>query len=124
MASDDVTLLIRLPPELKTMYQALCKSRKVSVSERLRQFMISEITGASLGSPHLLPSPNGDRSKCDKTPDMFDDDQNCVTRAFNENYGHLHKNTLRSPLKVKSDPQTPISSAIKSQKLRKKAKKR
>ena len=43
MSSTDATIIMRLPPELKDYYQALCKSRGVTVSDSLRTFMIDEV---------------------------------------------------------------------------------
>ncbi len=43
----DATIIMRLPPDLKALYQALCKSRGITVSDSLRQFMIDEISRAT-----------------------------------------------------------------------------
>lgn len=46
MSSTDATIIMRLPPDLKDLYQALCKSRGVTVSDSLRTFMADEINRA------------------------------------------------------------------------------
>jgi len=45
--SNETTLLIKLPSDLKISFQGLCKSRGVSVSAELRRFMIDQVTGVS-----------------------------------------------------------------------------
>ncbi len=45
--SDNATIVIRLPPELKLLYQTLCKTRGVTISDELRGFMIGEIDKAT-----------------------------------------------------------------------------
>lgn len=55
----DATIIMRLPPDLKALYQALCKSRGVTVSDSLRMFMIDEISRATepLITPKRAPKP-------------------------------------------------------------------
>lgn len=48
MSSDDTSILIRLPSELKAMYRSLCDSRGVTVSSELRSFMIEQINLATI----------------------------------------------------------------------------
>lgn len=50
----DVMLPIRLPAELKDMFQTLCKTRGVSVSSELRRLMAQEVSHAAMG----ISSPN------------------------------------------------------------------
>ena len=45
--SDDATIIIRLPPELKVLYQTLCRTRGVTIGDELRGFMIGEIDKAT-----------------------------------------------------------------------------
>lgn len=47
---DETTLLIKLPHDLKMLYQALCKSKGagVTVSSELRDFMRSQIAEATM----------------------------------------------------------------------------
>ena len=45
--TDDATVIIRLPLELKVLYQTLCKTRGVTISDELRGFMIEEIDKAT-----------------------------------------------------------------------------
>ena len=84
MAVDDVTLILRLPPDLKGSFQGLCKARGVSVSEELRRFMADSIAAAALGmttkdltvksnAPVKLPTSKKNRgsSRCDDTNDLF-----------------------------------------------------
>jgi hypothetical protein len=47
--SDETTLLIKLPPELKASFQGLCKFRGVSVSAELRRFMADEVSKTASG---------------------------------------------------------------------------
>ncbi len=47
--SDETTLLIKLPPELKASFQGLCKFRGVSVSAELRRFMADEVAKTADG---------------------------------------------------------------------------
>ncbi len=47
--SDETTLLIKLPPELKASFQGLCKFRGVSVSAELRRFMADEVANTAHG---------------------------------------------------------------------------
>jgi hypothetical protein len=47
--SDETTLLIKLPPELKASFQGLCKFRGVSVSSELRRFMADEVAKTADG---------------------------------------------------------------------------
>ena len=47
--SDETTLLIKLPPELKASFQGLCKFRGVSVSAELRRFMADEVANTADG---------------------------------------------------------------------------
>lgn len=47
--SDETTLLIKLPPELKASFQGLCKFRGVSVSAELRRFMADEVSRTADG---------------------------------------------------------------------------
>lgn len=47
--SDETTLLIKLPPELKASFQGLCKFRGVSVSAELRRFMADQVAGTAHG---------------------------------------------------------------------------
>ena len=47
--SDETTLLIKLPPELKASFQGLCKFRGVSVSAELRRFMADEVARTAHG---------------------------------------------------------------------------
>lgn len=49
MATNDTTLLIKLPSELKGSFQGLCKARAVNVSEELRRFMADEVASAAMG---------------------------------------------------------------------------
>lgn len=44
--SDETTLLIKLPPELKAAFQGLCKARSVPVSAELRRFMADELANS------------------------------------------------------------------------------
>lgn len=55
----DATIIMRLPPDLKALYQALCKSRGVTVSDSLRMFMIDEISRATEppDTPKRTPKP-------------------------------------------------------------------
>lgn len=59
MSQAEATIIMRLPPELKDLYQALCKSRGVTVSDSLRKFMIEEIGRATepLNTPKRAPKP-------------------------------------------------------------------
>lgn len=57
MDIDDTTFLLRLPKSLKTMYQALCESRGVTVSSTLRDFMSDEVK-QSLLSDRTVRKPN------------------------------------------------------------------
>lgn len=47
---DETTLLIKLPSDLKMLYQALCKSKGagITVSSELRNFMRSQIAEATM----------------------------------------------------------------------------
>ena len=47
--TDETTLLIKLPPELKASFQGLCKFRGVSVSAELRRFMADEVANTAHG---------------------------------------------------------------------------
>lgn len=47
--SDETTLLIKLPPDLKASFQGLCKFRGVSVSAELRRFMADEVAKTAKG---------------------------------------------------------------------------
>ena len=47
--SDETTLLIKLPPDLKASFQGLCKFRGVSVSAELRRFMADEVAKTTKG---------------------------------------------------------------------------
>jgi hypothetical protein len=47
--TDETTLVIRLPSDLKGSFQGLCKARGVSVSEELRRFMADSIASAATG---------------------------------------------------------------------------
>ena len=47
--SDETTLLIKLPPDLKASFQGLCKFRGVSVSAELRRFMADEVAKTTTG---------------------------------------------------------------------------
>jgi hypothetical protein len=57
MDIDDTTFLLRLPKSLKTMYQALCESRDVTVSSTLRDFMANEVAQSVL-SDRTVRKPN------------------------------------------------------------------
>lgn len=46
--SEETTLLIKLPKDLKVLYQALCKTKGVTVSSELRDFMRSQISYATM----------------------------------------------------------------------------
>ena len=46
--NDETTLLIKLPKELKTLYQSLCKLNDVTVSSQLRDFMRLQIAQATM----------------------------------------------------------------------------
>lgn len=46
--SEETTLLIKLPKDLKVLYQALCKTKGVTVSSQLRDFIRSEISYATM----------------------------------------------------------------------------
>lgn len=46
--SEETTLLIKLPKDLKVLYQALCKTNGVTVSSELRDFMRSQISYATM----------------------------------------------------------------------------
>lgn len=46
--SEETTLLIKLPKDLKVLYQALCKTNGVTVSSQLRDFIRSEISYATM----------------------------------------------------------------------------
>lgn len=46
--SEETTLLIKIPKDLKLLYQALCKAKGVTVSSQLRDFIRSEISYATM----------------------------------------------------------------------------
>lgn len=46
--SEETTLLIKIPKDLKVLYQALCKTKGVTVSSQLRDFIRSEISYATM----------------------------------------------------------------------------
>ena len=66
--SEETTLLIKIPKDLKVLYQALCKTKGVTVSSQLRDFIRSEISYATMPqNPARKPqndvlSPSNDNS--------------------------------------------------------------
>lgn len=103
MAVDDERLLIRLPSELKGLFQWLCQSRGVTVSEELRRFMADEVAKSTQGmttkerrlnsviAPKKIPAvkkptkqtkaKSADQpTRCDETNDMFDDPSELARR--------------------------------------------
>ena len=86
MTVKDEMMLVRMPPELKELFQALCKSRGVSVSSEVRRFIADEISGVATGmtTEDNPPKANVRRktvtvessrssSRCNDTADLFDD---------------------------------------------------
>lgn len=81
MSQAEATIIMRLPPELKDYYQALCKSRGVTVSDALRTFMIDEIKRSiePLDAPKRAPNakkatkPQKQAKKTHKANSSFDD---------------------------------------------------
>lgn len=77
----DATIIMRLPPELKDYYQALCKSRGVTVSDALRTFMIDEVKRSiePLDTPKRAPKakkatkPHKPAKKSHKANSSFED---------------------------------------------------
>lgn len=65
--TDETTLLIKIPKDLKVLYQALCKTKGVTVSSQLRDFIRSEISYATMPqNPSRKPqndvlSPSSDK---------------------------------------------------------------
>lgn len=57
--SEETTLLIKIPKELKVLYQALCKEKGVTVSSQLRDFIRSEISYATMPQ-NISRKPNND----------------------------------------------------------------
>lgn len=143
---DETTLLIKLPPELKGAFQGLCKARGVTVSAELRRFMADQLAGTTEGissadkgvddsrllTPRLIKTTRkktfsssvvADESnpiRCDSTPDMFDDDQDCVTRAFNKTYGRGQPEKKKNPVGGNLGLSSPISKTRTAVKKRKK----
>jgi uncharacterized protein (DUF2384 family) len=111
MATNDTTMLIKLPAELKGSFQGLCKARGVNVSEELRRFMADEVTSAAEGmrsSDRISPN----------LPSTSKKPQNAPSKAvINSNVGMHQKrpidliqgklgltissNTLQKPKKAK-----------------------
>lgn len=85
MISDETTLVIRLPSDLKGSFQGLCKARGVTVSEELRRFIADTVSNAATGmttrdrqpssnvTKKAVSDKNRGSSRCDSTSDMFAD---------------------------------------------------
>lgn len=102
--SDETTLLIKLPPDLKASFQGLCKFRGVSVSAELRRFMADEVAKTTTG---MTTKPT-DASQTSLTPKRIP-----IQRKS-------YKNAVQANLEL-SDT---ANSAINASNSRKKAKKR
>lgn len=93
MTSDETTLVIRLPSDLKGSFQGLCKARGVSVSEELRRFIADSISNAAIGmtTRDRMPLPNVTKkaisdknrgsSRCNSTSDMFTSDSKTLPQS-------------------------------------------
>lgn len=61
--TEDTTLVIRLPSDLKGSFQGLCKARGVSVSEELRRFIADSIANSTTGMTTRDRQPSSNASK-------------------------------------------------------------
>ncbi|WP_199509024.1 hypothetical protein [Psychrobacter sp. bablab_jr014] len=100
--SDETTLLIKLPPDLKASFQGLCKFRGVSVSAELRRFMADEVAKTTTG---MTTKPT-DATQTPLTPKRIPKQRKS------------YKNAVQADLEL-SDT---VSSAINAAKKRKNAK--
>lgn len=89
MSKDYTTLLVKMPPELKDSFQALCKSRGAYMADELRWFMANEVIKATTGmsasdiervrrtptvtTKETSGSIDRSSSRCTDTADLFDD---------------------------------------------------
>lgn len=92
MISDETTLVIRLPSDLKGSFQGLCKARGVTVSEELRRFIADTVSNAATGmttrdrqpssnvTKKAVSDKNRGSSRCDSTSDMFADNDKTLSQ--------------------------------------------
>lgn len=104
--NDETTLLIKLPKDLKMLYQALCKSNNVTVSSQLRDFMRLQIAQATMPqSPSRKP----------KNDLLSPSNEKAVQRP-----PQSYKNAVQADLELNSN----AVSAINASKSRKRPKKK
>ena len=104
--SEETTLLIKIPKDLKVLYQALCKTKGVTVSSQLRDFIRSEISYATMPqNPARKP-------------------QNDVLSPSNDNSVPKQRQSYKNAIQADLELSDTASSAINAAKSRKKSKKR
>lgn len=146
----DIMLPIRLPAELKYMFQTLCKTRGVSVSAELRRLMIQEISQSAIGiipedgSPQvkkITPAKkkpiqkkvkpaiveNREPSRCNDTVDMFGNSTGLMSARFGSyatEQAVSSSITSNNDVDAKPELSDAAKSAMKASKSRKKTKSR
>lgn len=102
--SEETTLLIKLPKDLKVLYQALCKTKGVTVSSQLRDFIRSEISYATM--------PQSAARK----------PQNDVLSPSKDNQVPKQRQSYKNAIQADLELNDTVSSAIKAAANRKKTK--
>ena len=146
--SKDVMLPIRMPSELKDLFQILCKSRNATASSEIRRLMAEEVASAAMDislantrSPkRKAPLPkkptnsiqpkveNRGSSRCDDTGDLFDESSEKPSheRVTLSNYNNmvLPQKEVISMSGVKIELSSTAKSAINASSARNKTKTR
>lgn len=147
----DVMMPIRLPSDLKGLFDGLCKSRGVSVSSEVRRLMAEEVLTSTLSQVdgiEFMPKPKpiktirkprtktpstpatADKTvtpRCDKTPDFFDNATNAQKRlqtVQNAKQAPIPSDDLKTPQTANKGQPDPLSSVVNARKKRKKSKKK